>query len=222
MRRAGVLLHSLMENHGLTILFAVSFVLVYQIQRIVFTLYPDSVFVWLFTATSLHEPSPGWLLSSLSHGSPQHLAVNAGLLLLTGGISEPHFRKSEYIAFFFGVGGIASLAHISFWPSDAPILGASGAVLAFAGYSMYHYAQQHPDRLLPREKPSSGILSTIIDEMKTGYVLLGFVAILSMLILAFFGWVETGEAADGSHLLGFLLGILYVYLQPAVVGRNCS
>lgn len=218
--RRGV--NDLLENHGLTILFTLSLLLVYELQLIVFSVYPDHVFVWLFTAESVTSPSPGWILSSLSHGSLQHLAANASILLLAGGLSEPHFRKSEYIVFFFGVGLIASLAHIAIWPVDAPMLGTSGTAFGFMGYSMYHYAQRHHDRLLPRATFSPGLIGHMIEDLKFGYVVLGFPVMSSGLVLALVGVIETGDAADGAHLFGFLLGVLYVYVQPATVGNSCS
>lgn len=100
------------------------------------------------------------------------------------------------------------------------MLGASGAVLAFVGYSTYHYAQRHPERLFPKSEPTTSWGMQQIENAKFAYVVVGFPAILVWLVLAVVKIVETGIAADGSHLFGFLLGVVYVYLQPVIVGTN--
>lgn len=206
------------ENYGLTLLLAMVFVLTYQIQYLVFELYSEEFFAWLFTTESIKTPSPGWILSVISHGNLPHLIFNIGLLLVAGGLSEPHLKRLEYIIFFFITGGLSSLLHIAIWPADAPTVGASGAIFGFIGYSMYHYAQQHPESLFSKESTSGEILREQVNLLRSTYVVVGFPFILLWLLLAIVGIIDTGNATDGTHLFGFLLGILYVYIQPVLAG----
>ncbi len=209
---------STIENYGLTLLLIMVFVLAYQTQYLVFELYSEEFFVWLFTTESIETPSPGWILSTISHGHLLHLIFNTGLLLVAGGLSEPHLKRLEYIVFFFITGGLSSLLHIAIWPADAPTIGASGAIFGFIGYSMYHYAQQHPESLFSKESTSSGILRKQLNLLKSTYVVVGFPFILLWLVLAIVGMINTGDAADGTHLFGFVLGVLYNYVQPVLTG----
>lgn len=82
-----------------------------------------------FTCMFMHA---GWL----------HLLSNMFILFLGGPAVEDVYGRPLYTALYMGGGVIASLVHIASFPSsDAPLVGASGAIAAVMGAFMVRFAR---------------------------------------------------------------------------------
>lgn len=203
------------QNYSLTILFILVFFLIYGFQLAIFQRYSEELFIQIFTMNSVQSPTIGWVLATFSHGSLIHLIVNSALFFITGALSEPHMKRSEFVLFFLIAGISTTILTIAIQPEYGPMNGASGAVFGFMGYSMYHYAQQHPDQLFPEDAASSGFPRREFELLRSTYVVIGFPAVAILLLATVLNIYDTGAVADESHFLGFFFGIVYVYLQAS-------
>lgn len=210
-----------LQEYGLTITLATVLIVWYLIQLFVFNLYDDSFFQWLFTFESVTRPTPGWVLSTFSHGYRGHLYLNVGMLLVFGGFAEPHLRRREYLLFFIVVGSAASFVNLVFRPEDAPSVGASGTIYGLVSFSLYHYARHHGDQLHPSAS-TQGWFGWERSVLKSVMVSLGFLLIGLQTLLQLVGILPSGESAVGAHAVGFLCGIVYEYWQPILSERQCS
>lgn len=175
-----------LQDYGLTIMLAAVLMVWYVVQLFVWNLYDDSFFQWLFTFESLTGPTPGWILSTFSHGYPGHLYYNVGMLLVFGGFAEPHLRRREYLVFFIVVGSAASFVNLVFRPEDAPSVGASGAIYGLVLYSLYHYVRNHDDQLLPTTS-IDGRFGWVRTLLKSVMVSLGFLLVSLQTLLELVG-----------------------------------
>lgn len=209
----------MIETYSVTLLLALGLVLWFEVQLLVFHYYSAAAFQWFFTVKSVIPASPGWLLSVISHGTWPHLGVNAAMLLLFGGLAEPHLGRREYVAFFVGVGTVASLAAVAVRPGNAPLVGASGAVFGFLGYSLYHEARRHDHRLFPGHERVRGVFRDERALLKVSMIGVAFPLVILQIGLGLTGAVPRGNTAVWSHAFGFFCGVLYEYWQPLVTDR---
>lgn len=206
----------------MTVLFVLGLVLWFELQLLVFHLSSLETFRWLFTVESVVPRSPGWLLSVVSHATWRHLAVNVAMLLAFGGLAEPHLGRREYLTFFLAVGTLSSLAAIVLRPPNAPVVGASGAIFGFIGYSLYHLARNHDNDLFARRDRTTDGPPDELAFLRVATVGVVFPVAVLQVALGVAGAVPTGDTAVRTHAFGFLLGVLYEYWRPVVTGRRCT
>lgn len=209
------------ERHLATVLLSLGLVLWFELQLLVYHFYSSATFRWLFTVRSVAPTRPGWLLSVVSHGTWSHLGVNVAMLLVFGGLAEPHLDRREFVAFFLGVGTLSSLAAVAIRPPSAPLVGASGALFGLLGYSLYHEARHHDQDLFPRRRRGDAAPAGVAF-LKVAVVGVVFPAAALQVALGVAGAVPTGNTAVRTHAVGFLLGVLYEYWRPLLTGRRCG
>lgn len=209
------------ERYLVTVLLALGLVLWFELQLLVYHFHSAAAFRWLFTVRSVAPTRPGWLLSVVSHGTWRHLGVNVVMLLVFGGLAEPHLDRREFVAFFLCVGTVSSLAAVAVRPPHAPLVGASGALFGFLGFSLYHEARRHDHDLFPRRRRGD-VVPTELTFLKVATVGVVFPAAALQVALGVAGAVPTGNTAVRTHAFGFLLGVLYEYWRPLLTGRRCG
>lgn len=205
------------SRYSTTILLAEFLVLwwLFQVASFQFWLDP-ATYKWLFTVEQLTQITPGWILSAVSHGLDPfaHLIPNVGMLLLFGGLSEPHLRTRDYLLFFVLTGIVASPLFLLLGAGSGNVAGASAPIFGFAMYGPYHYVRDHQDRL------SLGDDSTLRSIFTLWMILLP-IGVVIHVILQLLGLQPRGDAAVESHAIGLLAGFLLVYLQPAFLKLPC-
>jgi membrane associated rhomboid family serine protease len=137
------------------------------------------------------EPWWGALVSIYAHSSPGHLASNAVVLVLAGGLVSLSTTWLRFHAFFVGSGVLAGVAHV--WVTDllgTPVggLGASGATFALVGYVL-------------AANPASDSLFGRASSVVVG--LLAVALALAMTVV----WSAPGSAYF-VHFVGAVLGLL--------------
>lgn len=124
----------------LTLLFCLLLWFVYAIELLVLSTADYETFVALFVARQ--RPSPGWLLSPLSHSPANawHLPSNVVQLLAFGGLAERRLDGKRYVG-LLAAAGVASVgAQVAVYADAGPAargvgtLGASGIALATVGF----------------------------------------------------------------------------------------
>ncbi|MFB6139191.1 MAG: rhomboid family intramembrane serine protease [Halosimplex sp.] len=110
--------------------------LVFAVERYVWTTMDYRTFVTLFVATP--RPSPGWLLAPLAHlpTDPRHVLSSVAQLVVFGGLAEHRLGRREYLA-LLAVSGVATTAAqvtggavVDAGDPVSGTLGASGIALA--------------------------------------------------------------------------------------------
>jgi len=160
-------------------------------------------FVWwqLFTSLFLHDPSSIW-----------HLVFNMLFLWVFGPPVEDRLGRVTFLVFYLMGGAMANLAHMMI--SDAPVIGASGAVAALSG----SFLALHPR-------------SRIICFFLIGF---GVAAIPSLLFIALYFLIDvlrqtmsffgspTCNVAYMAHIAGYVYGFAlgFVLLATGVVPRD--
>lgn len=215
-------LGALLERRVATVLLALGLVLWFELQLLVYHLSSADAFRWLFTVESVAPTSPGWLLSVVSHATWGHLAVNVAMLLVFGGLAEPHLGRREYASFFIVVGAASTLGAVALRPPNAPLVGSSGAVFGFIGFSLYHLARNHDRDVFVGRDRSRGALADEFAVLRIATVGVVFPVAILQVALGMAGAVPTGNTAVRTHAFGFLLGVLYEYWRPLVTGRRCG
>lgn len=178
---------------------------------------------WAFTVQSLAEPTPGWVLGPFSHAFPPalgHLGANLLMLAIFGGLAERHLGRAEYLALFSLTGLATLLVHVWTTTGAAPVNGASGAVYALVIYGGWHVAAEH-DRRLTAWVGGDGGLRTVLSFTRFALVVVVPVAAVVQTTAQLLGVVSVGRTAVTGHAAGMVLGALYVYLQPVLVGVPC-
>lgn len=152
---------------------------------------------WLFVLSSpLPLASPWTLVTSVyAHAGPVHLLGNALMLLLFGLAVEQVTSRWRYHAFFVVVGATAGVGQmlfgvVPFIPSPDGVLGASGAILGLAGYTIT--GNQVADKLV----------AAFELDLQAQLAALAAVGAAIALYLAAPGVANVG------HFLGLFLGLL--------------
>lgn len=165
------------------------------------------------TWTTLRAARPETLLSALFiHADWLHLLGNMLFLLIFGLSAERLLGSRRFLALFLACGALANLVGaLTLGASDAPIVGASGAVSAIVGAYL---------ALFPRA--SLGLVLPL-------GLFLEFVRVPAALLIAFWAGLQVvfsfvgpafGAVAWWVHIAGFVAGIAFAILsRPAIAKR---
>lgn len=191
------------RHRQLTVGLATFFIIWYSLQLSILHLFGDDVARWWFYFE--HQPnliSPGVVLAPVSHdlSTLSHLAGNVIVLLIAGGIVEPHIGKKRILTLVIGLG------YLSIYFANATIAihqkwmlaGASGGILAlwaYAGLWMRYDAAK--------------LLSEGITLSRRGVEGLGSVVLLLGIPALFFHQLTLVDQPHSGHIIGLLLGVLY-------------
>ena len=165
------------------------------------------------TWATLRAARPETLLSALFiHADWLHLIGNMLFLLIFGLSAERLLGSRRFLALFLACGALANLVGaLTLGASDAPIVGASGAVSAIVGAYL---------ALFPRA--SLGLVLPL-------GLFLEFVRVPAALLIAFWAGLQVafsyvgpafGAVAWWVHIAGFVAGIAFAILsRPAIAKR---
>lgn len=147
---------------------------------------------WFALADPLNRP---WsvVTSVYAHGSAEHLLVNAVALVVVGLPLERFATWARYHGFFVLTGAIAGVVQITIAGlvgQAAPVLGASGAILALYGY------------VIAGNPIAGGLLARLSPSPRTKLVVLGVAAAAVVVLTAAPG------VALVAHGTGFALGLI--------------
>lgn len=147
---------------------------------------------WFALADPLNRP---WsvVTSVYAHGSAEHLVVNVVALLVVGLPLERFATRARYHGFFVLTGAIAGVIQITvagLVGQAAPVLGASGAILALYGYA------------IAGNPIAGGLLARLSPSRRTKLVVLGVAAATVVVLTAAPG------VALVAHGTGFALGLI--------------
>lgn len=154
-----------------------------------------AAFVAHFTLTTSSYLRPWTLLSSIfAHAGVAHLLLNGLVLFFFGPAVERRIGTRALIALFLATGAVAGIAQVAVAAavgSAAPVLGASGAILAVLG-------------VMTILEPDATVLLFFVIPMPLWMVTAGFAVVdfVTMLSTGFGGGV-----ANLAHLVGLGLGL---------------
>lgn len=167
----------------------------------------ESAARWLFY---LQQPpnivSPGLVLAPVSHSlyTWTHLGANLLILLVTGGLAEPHIGEDRIIVLVVGFG------YLGIYLANATVLvhlhwmvaGASGGILslwAYTGLQMHDWVLEFfSDGLVWSHRGLETMLTTVL--------LLGIPALL-------FHQIWLVDPPHSGHIIGLVLGCLYYGIE---------
>lgn len=191
------------RHRRLTVGLAIFFIIWYCLQLSILHLFGEDVAQWWFYFE--HRPnliSPGVVLAPVSHNlnTLSHLAGNVIVLVIAGGIAEPHIGKKRILTLVIGLGYLSIyLANVTVVIHHKWMLaGASGGILslwAFAGLWMRGHAAE--------------LLSEGVTLSRRGVEGLGSVVLLLGIPVLFFHQLTWVDQPHSGHVIGILLGILY-------------
>ena len=173
-------------------------------------------------AAALNGSGDPWLAlrgvigSLFLHAGWSHLLGNMLFLWIFGNNVEDRLGRLAYLGFYLGGGLLAALAQVLVDPtSDAPLVGASGAIAATLGAYIVLY---------PRARITSlvflGILAQLIEV--PAVVVLGFWFVLQLLdgVASLGATTAQGGVAFFAHIGGFVAGGLVGVLIRAAGPRE--
>jgi len=179
---------------------------------------PDQGLRWAFYPSSLANGGwwPGVLTSMALHGGWAHAAVNAGFALAFGPPIARLFRGLKGGVVFLGyyiVCGLAGtvgygLVHMG---SDAPMVGASGAVTGLLGGAI---------RLIGAGDGLRQSLRPLTDRRVVGMAAVVMILNAATGLIGFAPGVDGAQVAWEAHAFGFLAGILLIGPLARVFGRR--
>ena len=141
--------------------------------------------------------------SQFLHGGWLHLLGNMLYLWIFGNNVEDRLGRVGFLLFYLVGGVVAALAQVAVDPtSDAPTIGASGAIAATLGAYII---------LFPRARVTSLIFLGFFYQLLNipAVVVLGFWFLLQLVDgFASLGVVQSGGVAFFAHIGGFVLGVL--------------
>lgn len=148
----------------------------------------------------------GLLLHMFLHGGWAHLLSNMWLLLLVGFKIEDLWGRWVYIGLYLSGGIVAAMAHVVITGSNAPLVGASGAIAALMGaflLRLYKTRIQFVYFGMFMFRPVFKRFSL------AAYVVLPFWFIKEGLV-AVTG--QSGNVATWAHLIGFAFGVVVAFI----------
>ncbi len=147
--------------------------------------------------------------SMFLHGGFLHLAGNLLYLWIFGNNVEDALGHGRFLLFYVVSGVLAALLHIYTNPgSEAPMIGASGAISGVLGAYLLLYPQAKVGVLVP-----IGFILTVLRLPALAVLILWFV--FQFLSSLFAGGGEGGGVAWAAHIGGFLAGMgLLLVLKP--------
>lgn len=141
-----------------------------------------------------------FLTSMFMHGNFFHLFANMFSLLFIGSLIERILGKKRYLWFYLIAGLFGGLLYIlfeSFFPSNLPAVGASGAIFGVAGLMV----------ILTPNLPL--YIMFIPIPIKAKYAIPGLLIVLWLISIT--GTISIGNTA---HLGGLIVGLIYgIYLK---------
>jgi membrane associated rhomboid family serine protease len=142
------------------------------------------------------HPVVAWPLSPVLHSGVLHFAASVFGLLIVGVPVETHWSRTRYTVFLIltGYGTIAAGAGVLWLFSDQSVAfyGTSGVIYALAGHSLTHLPRQH----------------TELDLLERFAVIVGVLALLSVIFDLLTGPYVTAQWVNGGHASGFVIGAI--------------
>lgn len=168
------------------------------------------IFTWgLIPAHFIDDPSTTWttIFSSMFlHGSWFHIISNMWVLLIFGDNVEAGMGKIRYLIFYLLSGTAAALLQAYVLPSSqAPMIGASGAVAGVLGAYLILYPRSRVASLVPIL-----FIFTIVEIPAALFLIFWFVSQLYSGLFAIQGGGESG-IAWWAHIGGFIFGLIMVF-----------
>jgi membrane associated rhomboid family serine protease len=160
---------------------------------------------WRFGFHSQGNPL-GLLLHMFLHGGWAHLLSNMWILWLVGFKIEDLWGRWVYLALYLVGGLVAAMAHVLITGSDAPMVGASGAIAALMGaflLRLYKTRIQFVYFGMFFFRPVFKRFSL------AAYVVLPFWFVKEGLIAA---TGQSGNVATWAHLAGFAFGVVVAFI----------
>jgi membrane associated rhomboid family serine protease len=158
--------------------------------------------VWTF-ATGIFGvyPSIGWALSPVLHEGIRHFAASLIGLTVVGLPIEKHWSRKRYIVFLIVTGYATILAGAAvldtFSNQQVAFYGTSGIIYALAGFSLTHLPRRHDN----------------LDLTEKFAVLIGFFALVSVVLDPLTGTYLEPKWINGGHMSGFLIGTAVGWLE---------
>lgn len=184
----------------LPVLIALSMPALYALQRDL----PDEGLRWAFRPTSLVESGwwPGILTSMVLHGSWTHALINAGFAFAFGPPIARLFSGVKgglvFLGYYIVCGAAGTLGYgLVHLGSDAPLVGASGAVTGLLGGAI---------RLLGRDGRLRPLTDGRVIGMSAAILALNVVTGL----IGFAPGTNGAQIAWEAHAFGFLTGLLLI------------
>ena len=175
---------------------------------------PDQGFHWAFQPSSLTDGGwwPGILTSMLLHGGWAHAAVNAGFALAFGPPVARLFGGVRggvvFLGYYIVCGLVGTLGYgLLHLGSDAPMVGASGAVTGLLGGAI---------RLLGAGETPRPLTDRRVITMGAAILILN--AIVGL--IGFAPGVEGARIAWEAHAFGFLTGLLLIGPMARLFGST--
>jgi membrane associated rhomboid family serine protease len=174
---------------------------------------PTSLFRGGWSIGDLLASRPETLLTSLLlHADWLHLFGNLLFLLIFGFAAERVLGSWRFLALFLVCGAAANLAGAwTLGQTNAPIVGASGAVSAIVGAWIALFPRANLGLVLP--------LGLYLEFVRVpAWLLIGFWVLLQV-IFSFVG-PSFGAVAWTVHLAGFVLGALFALISRQALARR--
>ena len=170
----------------------------------------------LFDGTDIASPVPTWgtMFSSMFiHGGGLHLASNMLFLWVFGSSMEQSLGAVRFLLLYLATGVAAVLTHTAIDPqSQAPLIGASGAVSGVLGAYLLTYPYNRIRALILM------ILVTVI-ELPAVWLLGGWFAWQLLQGLTSLGLSSAVNVAFFAHVGGFVAGVALIALARLVTRR---
>lgn len=183
---------------NMTFVFLVVMLIMFLLQFVIAPLVGISRTEWeaLFTLDPAHPFYLWtWITSIFSHGGFGHIFANGIVLFFFGPIVERKIGSKKFTALFLGSGIAAGFAQIAMgylFGASAPLLGASGAIMAIMG-------------VLTVLNPDLRVYLYFILPVPLWLITIGYAG------LSVFGVLSgaMGGVAHGAHLAGLIIGLVY-------------
>ncbi len=152
------------------------------------------------------------------HNDWTHLAINCLFCLAFAPIVARRFGAALFLVFFILCGIAGALTYLAFaWGSDAPVIGASGAISGLMAAALRMLPGQNP-WAVPGTAPLAPIFSRQMLVFTGALVAINVLMGISGLSIG----GETAQVAWQAHLGGFVAGLLlcgpFDALRPRSVG----
>jgi len=152
------------------------------------------------------------------HNDWTHLAINCFFCLAFAPIVARRFGAALFLVFFILCGIAGALTYLAFaWGSDAPVIGASGAISGLMAAALRMLPGQSP-WAVPGTAPLAPIFSRQMLVFTGALVAINVLMGISGLSIG----GETAQVAWQAHLGGFVAGLLlcgpFDMLRPRSVG----
>lgn len=180
------------------------------------TIHDLEAYWYFFRFESLGEPTPGWLLSGISHDRRMpilHFGLNVIHLLVFGGLAEGHLRRRTYLLLFLGIGLLGSVTQLIIRPEIGPVNGASSAIFGLGMFATVHLFLVHREEL--RSVPATAdAIEAIVTHTTLGLSYLLPVILPLTVVLEITGFVPNETTAVVSHATGVTIGAVFGLVLP--------